>query len=383
MRARTFIIAIALVAVTLGLAQWALTLDLPTGVQFVFFVAAILDAWLGGTRRLVAWFRRPLCPDETPARPFTLYLRSFKDDDKHVGSGDDLHESTLEARAVRHLNRIAPAFKLTNRQAEWKTIHLCDAIEVPDTPPGTQREEALKRWQEVVLRLAQESTAIMLLLSNTNSVLWELEQLVARGLKDRLIVVLPPIDDNDVAGRWAGVVKGLTDSAKEHPYIAAICALDPATTAAFFVTRDGSHVRVPRVNDPAYGATYRPRNKRGIWEWDPELRDVTTVFLQDRLLDDLLVPVPRAELARLVLVCAAALIGHDLVLTAYHSTPAWTLSPAPTLALQGAVFVMLAYLAFALETHWQLRATIERPGRYAPLLEYLLHATALLIGLLS
>ena len=381
MSPRAIVVTLLLVGVTVGLAFAALSLRLPLGVQMGLFFGALLDAWFGGTRRLLAALTRPLGPNDDPPGPFTLYLRSFKDDVQTVGAGDDIYQTTLESRAARQLWRIAPMVKLANIFHPWKNIHLSTTIAVPNARDDDSQNGGLKPWQEVVLRLAPKASAIVLLLSSTKSVLWELEQLVRLGLTDRLVVVLPPVDLDDATQRWKDLRAELKKAAESHEYIAKIRALDPSKVAAIHVTKGGKKVEIDRVREEAYGSAAKPRAKAGIDEWDAELRDAITKLTRANGLTDRLPPVPNAGLLTLLLIAPAVWFGSRLD-TPVEETLG-SLPYDPVFALQGAAFVILAYAAFALEKHWQLRAAVQSPGHAGPIVEYLFHATLLLLGLLA
>jgi len=90
-------------------------------------------------------------------------------------------------------------------------------------------------WQEVVKSYIERAEPIILIAGKTTWVQWELANIVALGLMNRLLIVFPRSADAERAARWENLKSALANT----PWSAAADAIDIAGTLAIFMRGGG------------------------------------------------------------------------------------------------------------------------------------------------
>jgi hypothetical protein len=132
-------------------------------------------------------------------RPPILLLRAFDDDENFrlntpFFALERAKVRTLEEAIERCLKVHGPMVGI-GRPGEWAP------------PLGASRTYVVEDWQRKVLQLIRECKLILVILSNTNGLLWEIQQLVALSVLGKVIVVLPPVRSPQLQVRWSSLVQ--------------------------------------------------------------------------------------------------------------------------------------------------------------------------------
>jgi len=154
---------------------------------------------------------------------FILYLRSFKDDNKHARS---------ERRLMRMLGGIFPPY----------------AIGQPDEfmpPRGAKRIYVGDNWKEVVLELQQKAPLILQRINLSENYLWEFEQCVEHGHLQKVIFWVANYKEYNGFREY---VKG--EYELDLPELEAA----KAPEQLFYMLADGSYHIVPLTNETSYQA---------------------------------------------------------------------------------------------------------------------------------
>lgn len=135
------------------------------------------------------------------ARPIVLYLRSFPDD------------TAIRLRARATNGRILPERLIRVPFEEVVTDHLWGygpvlAIRDPHTkdktaPLGAARDSATdSEWQNRVIELMQQASLVVAIAGKTGGLAWEIDALVNHGFVSKFVLLLPPVDRQEIQARW-------------------------------------------------------------------------------------------------------------------------------------------------------------------------------------
>ena len=122
-------------------------------------------------------------------RPPVLLLRSFLDDEKinWRNATRSFVDASLESRLTSHFARVGP-FIAVGAPADDVPVIGAARAELSDA-----------EWKDQVVAWIAGARVVLIMAGATRWVNWELEQVIAHGRVDRLIVCFPPL-----AGRWIG-----------------------------------------------------------------------------------------------------------------------------------------------------------------------------------
>jgi hypothetical protein len=127
------------------------------------------------------------------ARRPVLVLRQFEDD--MLGSGW-LSPATFEQHIVNDLHRVGPAISIGEPGQRLQ-------------PLGAARDYLTGGdWKHTVGQLIDQAALVVFILGSSESLVWELEEALARGRKAHVLVIAPPDPKRaDVERRWASFVE--------------------------------------------------------------------------------------------------------------------------------------------------------------------------------
>jgi hypothetical protein len=158
-----------------------------------------------------------------------LFLRSFQDENAHVRPKRLFtllarRRPRLEEVLVRSVSKLGPAV----------------AIGLPGErlpPLGAMRAYyADADWQKAVLDWMTRAYAIVMIGGASSWLLWELGEVLRRGLAGRLLLILPPdVSQEERARRWQSLEAAIAGT----PWHAAFRALDPHALLCIVFLRDG------------------------------------------------------------------------------------------------------------------------------------------------
>jgi hypothetical protein len=136
-----------------------------------------------------------------------LFLRSFADDDLRVWA----HASPRLALVERLLGRRTERFEVVLGWHLWRfgpVVAVGRPLE--KLPPLGAAREYLdqEQWQQEVEQRIGQARAVVVVLGRTSGLLWELQAIERLGATDRMLIVVPPIDDSETERRW-GVLERL------------------------------------------------------------------------------------------------------------------------------------------------------------------------------
>lgn len=125
-----------------------------------------------------------------------LLLRSFREEGRQADSltGDDDVPVRFEEVLVSRLARHGPVI----------------AIGQPDEPLpplGASREYVSEDWQGRVTELIDSAQMTVAVMDSSAGLLWEFGQVFDRGRQERLMIVVPDVDDEKLALRWQALVE--------------------------------------------------------------------------------------------------------------------------------------------------------------------------------
>jgi TM2 domain-containing membrane protein YozV len=178
---------------------------------------------------------------ERRPRPVLLYLRAFDDDPRMLAAGDFGRRSATEIFSFRAR---MPFEEIVVR--ELVRHGLVVAIAEPGTPMvflplGASRKRLPQReWQEPVRARMREAALIVIAVGTTTGLLWEMATATRQGLLDRVLLIVPPNDDDEIRARWHASAETIV--AAGGPTLD--LPVDPATILAVRIGPDGIHKAV-------------------------------------------------------------------------------------------------------------------------------------------
>jgi hypothetical protein len=130
-----------------------------------------------------------------------LYLRAFVDD------------STIKLRARANDGRIFPERFVKISFEELVTDHLWrygPVVAIGDprargklAPLGAARDfERDDTWQQKATDLMQQASIIAAIVGQTGGFLWEINTIIQLGFKSKLVLLLPPVETENLSVRW-------------------------------------------------------------------------------------------------------------------------------------------------------------------------------------
>ncbi|PQP34731.1 hypothetical protein C6A37_06220, partial [Desulfobacteraceae bacterium SEEP-SAG9] len=122
-------------------------------------------------------------------RPPLIFLRSFQD--------DQIEFSTLFRRRVRLEEDIVQALSF------YGPVIALGKPGESVAPLGAAREYISdQHWKERIREYISDSNTLVMILGNTGGLEWEVKTIAAVGAINKLIVIVPPKDRNDISKRW-------------------------------------------------------------------------------------------------------------------------------------------------------------------------------------
>jgi hypothetical protein len=132
-------------------------------------------------------------------RPPLLLLRAFDDDEGFMLSThafkppDGYHQAeadvSLEELVVMYLEEYGPVVAI-GRPGEWAP------------PLGAARQYVAKDWHGEVGDLIRDCRFIVVILGRTDGLGWELRELIRQRVLHKVILVLPPVEAEELRRRW-------------------------------------------------------------------------------------------------------------------------------------------------------------------------------------
>lgn len=230
-------------------------LNSPVFLTFIF--AMILAQGHSNYRKGLATLARSVDQLESAqlaeAGGFTLYLRSFEDDDfqfdlaakgwrrlvylQHSLYQHLFRSIRIEELIVRTLWPYRPVLSVASPEVESASV---GALHL-HLPTAT--------WQADVLQLAQKASSILMVMAGTPGVKWEFQELATRSdLRGKLILVLPPETPYEAQTRWRALFGGSIEARGIAPE-------SVARTLAIRLESDGSMEVI--TSDDRSAAAYR------------------------------------------------------------------------------------------------------------------------------
>ncbi len=147
------------------------------------------------------------------ARPIVLYLRSFQDDSRiklwaRAANGRILAERlarvSFEEVVTDHLWGYGPVLAIGNPGASRALDEVGRKLWKPErTPLGAARDYADdSTWREKAIQMMQDATMIVVVAGATPGLAWEIETIVSLGAIRKLVIVLPPVSEEELQTRW-------------------------------------------------------------------------------------------------------------------------------------------------------------------------------------
>jgi hypothetical protein len=177
----------------------AIIVGFATGISLVAGLALVPFALVGS--RLLQRARRTLALHveevraRDPRRP-VLLVRSFADDNLELEPQFEYFGSlfrkrlTLEEFIVSHLLTLGPVVAIGKPHEGL-------------SPLGAAREYVFgPGWQDRVSTVLDECSWVVAILGGSEGLVWEYEQIIRRGIADRLMLVFPPATPQVVRQRW-------------------------------------------------------------------------------------------------------------------------------------------------------------------------------------
>jgi hypothetical protein len=138
---------------------------------------------------------------KSDTRDPVLYLRAFLDD------------STIKLRARANDGRIFPERFVKISFEELVTDHLWrygPVVAIGDpramdklAPLGAARDfERDDTWQQKATDLMQQASIIAAIVGQTEGFLWEINTIIKLGIKSKLVLLLPPVETENLSVRW-------------------------------------------------------------------------------------------------------------------------------------------------------------------------------------
>ncbi len=162
---------------------------------FVLVVPATAAIYRAARRRAV---RRATDPAHGPALAPILYLRSFGDDKLKVRARATDGRSWLEAAV-----RVSFEELISDHLFQFGPLIAIGRPEDRAAPLGAVREYlGINRWLPHVESLMQRAVAIVVVVGRTEGLAAEIARVFDRGLQGKLVLVVPPVSEQEVTARW-------------------------------------------------------------------------------------------------------------------------------------------------------------------------------------
>jgi len=190
--AATFVIVMA----TLPLLMQAIGLRPASPVAQVAVIVAMLVFYIAMRRaKLSATQLR-----DRDRRAPVLILRQFGDDFLEAGRASLGGTPTFEHFVAGELNRIGPVVAI-GRPGERLQ------------PLGASRDYLADRdWQRAVTTTIEDAALVVVVLGDSENLLWEFRKAIETHGKRRTLIIVPPLRDRtDLARRWSGFVRASAD----------------------------------------------------------------------------------------------------------------------------------------------------------------------------
>jgi hypothetical protein len=216
-------VGIVIVAVVArGIAQWEPT-DVFEGrhpfveislVAAVFVFAGFLG--LASTTSRFAQRLRLVARDRTQEhgwRASVLYLRTFDDDHRLLAAGGPAGRAANEVFTLRAR---VPYEEIVVRELD--RYGAVAAIAEPDAPRfylplGASRKRLSDdEWRAGVLSRMDDAALVVIAIGSTDGLLWELEAATRNGHLDRVLLVVPPDDDDSIDARWRATARAIAEA---------------------------------------------------------------------------------------------------------------------------------------------------------------------------
>jgi TM2 domain-containing membrane protein YozV len=172
----------------------------PGYAAFLGFVSLSGGQLLLGYARVRAVLRFPELAKIDQRRP-VLYLRSFRDDTLTIGTARSGRRTWLDRLAgpywerfedvvARHLWDYGPVITVSQPgRSPWRT--------------GAVRDELpSETWQQDIQEWLHAAQLIVVTIGRTAGLQWELERINDLGLWPRVVLLFPPVAENEVLARW-------------------------------------------------------------------------------------------------------------------------------------------------------------------------------------
>jgi hypothetical protein len=185
-------------------------------------------------------------------RPIVLYLRSFQDDSKiklraRAANGRILPERLLripfEEVLTDHLWGYGPVLAIGDPRAKSQPALLGAARDYVDD----------STWQQKVIELMQAAAMIVVVAGSTQGLAWEIDTIARLGLLWKLVLVLPPVDMQELQSRWQALASYATSNAlpAQIDLTGARAVIFPKGDAVLIVGKKGNDWTYEAVLDEA------------------------------------------------------------------------------------------------------------------------------------
>lgn len=144
-------------------------------------------------------------------RSIVLYLRSFHDDTgimlrARANNGRILLEKivkiSFEEVVTDHMWGYGPVLAIGNPQTKNKPA-----------PLGAARDYMTdSSWREKVTELMQRASMIVAIAGGTQGLAWEIDTIVRLGLVSKFVLLLPPVDMQELEARWQYLASNATSA---------------------------------------------------------------------------------------------------------------------------------------------------------------------------
>lgn len=202
--------------------------------QFAFILVLLARSYFQPTANTIL---------STDRRKPILLLRSFIDDEKINWNRSDVtfFDTSLESRLVSQFSLIGP-FIAVGAPAEGVPVIGAARAKLSDD-----------EWQDWVRKRIDQSALILMMSGITRWVDWELQQIIARGAVNKLIICFPPMKKRDYwwnkkfSKDMNNRLQSLRYAFTGTPWFAALDKLDDAKTLRSIVLKDEGGITVVRA----------------------------------------------------------------------------------------------------------------------------------------
>jgi Domain of unknown function (DUF4234) len=184
--------------------------EIAVAAAWFLFVAAL---GLASTTSRFARRMRLVAADRTQEhgrRPSVLYLRTFDDDHRLVAAGGP---AGLAANEIFTLRARVPYEEIVARELDRHGV--VAAIAEPNAPRlflplgATRKRLSDDDWRDGVLMRMDDAALVVIAIGSTAGLLWELEAATRNGHLDRVLLVVPPDDDDRIEARWKATMEAI------------------------------------------------------------------------------------------------------------------------------------------------------------------------------